>query len=126
MRILRNGWPVDPGTMRFVVLLFLFLAFACSQPPADETDISYSEIWFACETRFECVVVYDSFCNSVAVNSKYTLIYQDWSRQEVTREGERMVCSAPGVFAGGAGCRNGRCVYPFGLEDYVENPKSEK
>ncbi len=111
--------------MRFVVLLCIFLTFGCSRPPAYETDIEYSETWFACKARFECVVVYDSFCKSVAVNSKYTLVYQDWSRQEVTREGERAVCSVPDLFAGGAGCRKGRCVYPFGLEDYVEDPKSD-
>ena len=112
--------------MRFVVLLCIFLTFGCSGPPAYETDIEYSETWFACKARFECVVVYDSFCKSVAVNSKYTLVYQDWSRQEVTREGERAVCSVPDLFAGGAGCRKGRCVYPFGLEDYVEDPKSDE
>ena len=112
--------------MRFLVKLFVFLAVGCSQPSSYETDIEYSETWFACEARFECVVVYDSFCKSVAVNSKYTLIYQDWARQEVTREGERAVCSGANVFAGGAGCRKGRCVYPFGLEDYVEDPESEK
>ena len=111
--------------MRFVAKLCVFLAVGCSQPPPYETDIEFSESWFTCEARFECVVVYDAFCKTVAVNSKHTLVYQDWSRQEVTREGERAVCSAPNLFAGGAGCRKGRCVYPFGLEDYVEDPNKE-
>ncbi len=112
--------------MRFIVLLCVLLAVGCSQPPAYGTDIEYSETWFACEARFECVVVYDSFCRSVAVNSKYTLIYQDWSRQEITREGDRVVCAGPYLLSGGAGCRKGRCTYPFGLEDYVDDPKSDK
>ncbi len=111
--------------MRFVAKLCVFLAIGCSQPPLYETDIEFSEIWFTCEARFECVVVHDAFCNTVAVNSNYTLVYQDWSQQEVTREGERAVCSDPKLFAGGAGCRKGRCVYPFGLEDYVEDPDKE-
>lgn len=112
--------------MRIVVVFFALLAIGCSQPPPYETEIRYSESWFACEARFECVAVYDAFCKFVAVNSKYTLVYQDWSRQEVTREGESAVCPRPGMLPGGAGCRKGRCVYPFGLEDYVEDPKSEE
>ena len=110
---------------RFVAKLCVFLAISCSQPPPHETDIEFSESWFTCEARFECVVVNDAFCKTVAVNSKHTLVYQDWSRQEVTRHGERAVCSNPKVFAGGAGCRKGRCVYPFGLEDYVDDPNKE-
>ena len=41
------------------------------------------------------------------------------------RQGERAVCPPPGFRVGGAGCRKGRCVYPFGLEDYGEDPKSD-
>lgn len=107
------------------IALCAFFAVACSQPPAYDTDIRYSETWFACEARFECVTVYDSFCNIVAVNSKHTLVYQDWARQEVMRAGDRVVCSRPGLFVLSAGCRKGRCVYPFGLEDYGEDPKSD-
>lgn len=120
--------PVIQGlTIRFTgfIAFCAFFAAACSQPPAYDTDIQYSESWFACEARFECVTVYDSFCNIVAVNSKHTLVYQDWARQEVMREGDRVVCSRPGLFVQGAGCRKGRCVYPFGLEDYGEDPKSD-
>jgi hypothetical protein len=112
--------------MRLVSALWVFLAVGCAQSPTYETDIEYSKSWFTCESRFECVVVIDSFCNNVAVNSKYTLIYQDWTRQEVTREGERAVCPDPRIMAGGAGCRKGHCVYPFGLEDYVEDPKPQE
>ncbi len=118
--------PISLITMRFVIAFFAFLAVGCAEPPRHETDIRYSETWFACDARFECVAVYDSFCKVVAVNSKYTLVYQDWSRQEVMREGERVVCSDPGLFSAGAGCRKGRCVYPFGLEDYGEDPKSDE
>ena len=112
--------------MRFVITLSAVLAVGCSQPPLYEPEIRYSESWFACEARFECVTVYDSFCQVVAVNSKHTLVYQDWSRQEVIREGARAVCSHPGFLAGGAGCRKGRCVYPYGLEDYAGDPKSDE
>ncbi len=70
---------------RFVAKLCVFLAISCSQPPPHETDIEFSESWFTCEARFECVVVNDAFCKTVAVNSKHTLVYQDWSQQEVTR-----------------------------------------
>ena len=111
--------------MRFVVTLWVFLAVGCSQSPLYETDIEYSQSWFDCETRFECVVVYDAFCKIVAVNSKYSLVYQDWSRQEVTRVGERVVCLDPELFSGGAGCRKSRCVYPFGLEDYADDPNEQ-
>jgi hypothetical protein len=109
--------------MRLLASICFLLGLGCSQPEPYETDIEYSESWFSCETRFECVVVYDAFCKNVAVNRKFTLIYQDWSHQQVTREGIRSVCADSDIFVAGAGCRNGRCVYPFGLEDYVENPK---
>jgi hypothetical protein len=102
------------------------LTFGCSQPPVHEAEIEYSDSWFACDSRFQCVTVYDSFCRLIAVNSKYTRVYQDWSRQEVTREGESAVCFPQGMFVEGAGCRKGRCVYPFGLEDYGDDPKSDK
>ncbi|MFQ6006809.1 MAG: hypothetical protein ACE5OQ_15060, partial [Woeseia sp.] len=85
-------------------------------------EIEYSQTWFDCEAHYECIVVYDAFCKNVAVNSRYSLVYQDWSQWEVTRVRERVVCPGPRVFAGGAGCRNGRCIYPFGLEDYFIEP----
>lgn len=118
---------IQRRTNRFTGFLafWAFFATACSQPPAYDTDIGYSESWFACEARFDCVTVYDSFCKIVAVNSKHTLVYQDWARQEVMREGDRVVCARPGLFVQSAGCRKGRCVYPFGLEDYGEDPKSD-
>lgn len=113
-------------TKRVVVVLLSMVTVACTQPTAYETDIAYSDSWFACEARFECVAVYDAFCKFVGVNKKYTLIYQDWSYQEVRSEGESAVCPSPMMHTEGAGCRKGRCVYPFGLEDYVEDPKSEE
>lgn len=111
--------------MRCIIKLWALLAAGCSLPAPHAPDIEYSASWFDCKSHFECVVVYDAFCKVVAVNSRYSLVYQDWSQREVSRAGERIVCPRPGVFAGGAGCRNGRCVYPFGLEDYIDRPIEE-
>lgn len=111
--------------MRLAITLCALVSIGCTQPEIDDAGIEYSESWFACAARFDCVVVFDAFCKHVAVNSKYTLIYQDWTRQQVRREGMRVVCSDPVTFAGGAGCRKGRCVYPFGLEDYIGGPKDQ-
>lgn len=112
--------------MRCAIKLCVLLTIGCTQPAPYGPAIEYSESWFACDSRFECVVVNDAFCKNVAVNSKYTIVYQDWARQQVMREGIGAVCADPGIFAGGAGCRKGRCVYPFGLEDYMGDPKDNE
>lgn len=91
---------------------------ACAQAPVNDEDILYSSGWFACKSRFNCVVVYDSFCNLTAVNSRYSIVYQDWSRQEVIRLEERTVCPRPDRLNEVGGCVQGRCVYPFNLRDF--------
>jgi hypothetical protein len=64
------------------------------------------------------VVVQDSFCKLTAVNASSSIIYQDWSRQEVIRREERIVCPRPEALNAVAGCVKGRCVYPFTRGDF--------
>lgn len=92
----------------------LLLAACGSTPPEDQEDIIYSSEWFGCLGRFECVVVQDSYCREVAVNRRYSIIFQDWSRQQVDREGERIVCPRDeGLAAPIAACTQGRCSSSF-------------
>lgn len=95
--------------------LFLLCAMvsACASVAGPEEEITYSDAWFACKSRFSCVVVQDSFCRTTAVNAKFAIVYQDWSRQEVVRQGERSVCPRPEELNSVAGCVRGRCTYPF-------------
>lgn len=85
----------------------------CTTLPAEEEEIAYSSSWFSCKNRFNCVVVYDAFCKFTAVNARSAIVYQDWSLQEVIRQGERAVCPGPQTYNEVAGCTAGRCVYPF-------------
>ena len=94
------------------VLAALGLA-GCATSTHEEEEIAYSSSWFACKNRFSCVVVYDAFCKFTAVNARSAVVYQDWSLQEVIRQGERAVCPRPESFSEVARCVEGRCVYPF-------------
>lgn len=92
---------------------FLLLSGCAGVEPLEQEEIAYSSAWFACKNRFSCVVVYDAFCKLTAVNTRSSIVYQDWSRQEVIRQGERTVCPRPERLNEIAGCVRGRCVYPF-------------
>lgn len=94
-------------------LLLWVMASGCASVAGPEEEITYSDAWFACKSRFSCVVVQDSFCRTKAVNAKFAIVYQDWSRQEVIRQGERNVCPRPQELNTVAGCVRGRCTYPF-------------
>lgn len=96
---------------------------ACATPQVAEEEIAYSSSWFSCKTRFNCVVVYDAFCKFTAVNARSAIIYQDWSLQEVIRQGERGVCPGPDSYSEVAGCADGRCVYPFRFGGDAENER---
>lgn len=96
-----------------MLLLTIVLATGCVTTSGPEEEITYSDAWFACQSRFSCVVVQDAFCRSTAVNAKSAIVYQDWSRQEAIRQGERGVCPRPEELNSVAGCVRGRCAYPF-------------
>ena len=91
---------------------------SCGTLVESEEEITYSSEWFACKSRFSCVVVQDAFCRLTAVNSRSAIVYQDWSRQEVTRQEERIVCPRPDELNAVAGCVRGRCTYPFSRGDF--------
>lgn len=97
--------------------LFVLLLGGCAELPVEEQEeIVFSDSWFACDSRFQCIVVQDSFCNLTAVNRRYTIVYQDWSRQQVNKVGERLPCQRldPSLPAPAARCSSGRCAYPLG------------
>ena len=111
--------------MRTSLILLFLLTFGCSQTIPIEGPKQFSESWFRCEGRFECVVVYDAFCKKKAINSAYALAYQDWAYREVHRLGEGKVCPDPDLLNDAAGCRANQCVFPFGWEDYPKDPKAK-
>ncbi len=97
--------------------LFATLLGGCAETPvADNEEITFSDSWFSCDSRFQCIVVQDSYCNLAAVNRAYTIIYQDWSRQQADQAGVRVPCQRldPNLPAPVARCSSGRCVYPLG------------
>lgn len=106
-----------------VLIVFAFLcATGCAATTVnDDEEIAYSPSWFSCKSRFNCVVVYDAFCQLKAVNRRYSLVYQDWSLQEVIRQEERIVCPRPDRLNEVAGCVKGHCVYPFNLGDFSKD-----
>lgn len=107
-------WSVKQGAL---VCLLGILGSGCASVAGPEEEITYASEWFTCKSRFSCVVVQDAFCKQTAVNAKSAIVYQDWSRQEVTRQGERSVCPRPEEFNPVAACIRGRCAYPFSRAD---------
>lgn len=93
------------------LILAISMLPACGSFSEEQEEIIYSSEWFACSGRFQCVVVQDSYCREVAVNRRYSIILQDWSRQQVELEGERVVCPRDEGFAAPiAVCSQGRCT----------------
>jgi len=115
---------VTPNRAQLLLSLACLLMHGCTQPEPAISPTHASEEWFSCTGRFDCVVVYDAFCRKAAVNSDYVLVYQDWTRREVLRVGEATVCPNPEPINEAAGCRANRCVYPFGWEDFPQDPAS--
>ena len=110
-----TGFDVAPA-FAAALTLALVLAGCADVPVADEEEIAWSDSWFSCDSRFQCIVVQDGFCNLVAVNRRSAIVYQDWSRQQVVRVGERVPCQRmdPNLPAPVARCASGKCVYPIG------------
>lgn len=85
----------------------------CAAGADEKEPLAWSPQWFQCDGRFECVAVYDAFCKYTAVNSTYSLQYQDWARQQVRAVGELRPCELPGEQRPlAAYCRSKRCEYP--------------
>lgn len=85
----------------------------CSTQPVPDEPITFSQEWFQCDSRFDCVAVFDDYCKYTGVNARYSLVYQDWVRQQVTKSGELRPCQRDrdeNVLT--AYCRNQRCEYP--------------
>ena len=97
------------------VVAIIVVSGGCAQTTVSDEAIVYSPDWFACKSRFQCVVVQDSYCNSVAVNTRSAIIYQDWSRQQVELAGERVACMQPDMQSPIPACRQGRCVWPLSI-----------
>lgn len=89
------------------------LLAGCAAQDAPEEPINWSAEWFQCESRFDCIAVFDDYCKYSAVNVRYSLVYQDWVRQQVDKSGERRPCLRDrDADALTAYCRNQRCEYP--------------
>ncbi|MDZ7644691.1 MAG: alpha/beta fold hydrolase [Woeseiaceae bacterium] len=95
------------------MLLVSGLPAGCATSPDPAEPIEYSSSWFRCDSRFDCIAVYDAYCKYTAVNSRHALIYQDWARQEVTRVDELRPCPPSREdFPLAAACRAQTCEYP--------------
>lgn len=92
----------------------LLMAGCATNDVADEP-ITWAAEWFQCKSSFECIAVLDAYCKYTAVNSRYSLVYQDWARQQVASVDEIMPCARGAdddVLPQAAICRNGTCVQP--------------
>jgi hypothetical protein len=100
-----------PGIL---LCLAAIVASGCATNDVPEEPIEWSADWFRCDSRFECIAVLDAYCKYTAVNSGYSLVYQDWARQQVERVGERIPCEASGSDEKhlAAVCRSNRCEHP--------------
>ena len=105
----------------FVALLFS--AAGCATSPGTAEEIVYSPDWFRCSSRFQCVVVYDAYCNQTAVNRRFAIPYQDWALQEVERADERLPCPRPDFLNPVAACIAGRCTYPIPIGSRNDEPE---
>ncbi len=75
--------------------------------------IEYSDDWFRCDSRLDCIAVYDAYCKYTAVNADYSLVYQDWARQRLEALGELLPCEPVAEDRPlAAYCRRSRCEYP--------------
>ncbi|MBT8084075.1 MAG: hypothetical protein KJO19_06435 [Woeseia sp.] len=79
-----------------LTLVAALLCAGCAATEEPVEDIEWSSQWFQCESRFDCVAVYDAYCKYTGVNTRYLTIYQDWARQQVERSGELMPCEPVG------------------------------
>ena len=98
--------------MNRLPVLAVLLA-GCAVPSVPGEPIEWSADWFRCDGRFDCIAVYDAFCQYTAVNANHSLVYQDWALQQVTALDERVFCEpveADRPLA--AYCRSKRCEYP--------------
>lgn len=76
-------------------LVVLFCS-GCATDSEPVEPIEWSAEWFQCDSRFDCVAVYDSFCKYTGVNTRYQLVYQDWSRQQAMMNDELIPCEPVG------------------------------
>lgn len=99
---------------RILPLAAIFLLVAgCAAGPEEAEPIEWSPTWFQCDGSFECIAVYDAYCKYSAVNARYALVYQDWTRQRLVALGELQPCDAAAEQQPlAAYCRSKRCAYP--------------
>lgn len=103
------------GISRLTLALLVtgLLSVGCASAPSETEALAYSDEWFGCSSRFQCVVVQDAWCRSVAVNRRFALTYQDFALQQVKIAGERRPCGAPDEITPVAACIEARCTYPI-------------
>ena len=77
-------------------LTLLLIGGGCATDMEPAEPIEWSAEWFRCDSRFDCVAVYDSFCKYTGVNTSYQLVYQDWSRQQAMNNDELVPCEPVG------------------------------
>jgi hypothetical protein len=103
--------PVFSIVRRSAALTATILALAaCAAPPAPGEPVVWSPEWFQCEGRFQCIVVYDAFCNFTPVNARHARSYEEWAHQEVRRVNEQVPCPPAGELPPPVPyCRKGQC-----------------
>lgn len=95
--------------------LTALLAAGCASHTAPAEPIVWSAEWFQCDSRFDCIAVQDAYCKHTAVNMNYSLVYQDWARQQVESIGELAPCdrdSEQDRMPIPAVCHNNTCQHP--------------
>jgi hypothetical protein len=98
------------GTVSLPALAAAALLAACTGMQVPDEPVSWSPEWFQCESRFECIVVYDAYCKFTPVNAEHARMYEQWAHQEVRRHDEQIPCPpANEIPAPVPLCRRGEC-----------------
>ncbi|MEQ8205671.1 MAG: hypothetical protein RIA65_05810 [Woeseia sp.] len=101
------------------LLAMALLSAGCASQTTPDEPIVWSAQWFQCDSRFECIAVQDAYCKHTAVNANYSLVYQDWARQQVESIGEIAPCdrdSEQDRMPIPAVCHNNTCEHPGHIE----------
>lgn len=102
---------MKPWERPCTALLTAMLSLAsCAAPPEPEEPIVWTDEWFECEGRFQCIIVYDAWCNFTAVNAEHARTYEFWATQEARRHDEKIPCPPAGSQPAPLPvCREGKC-----------------
>ena len=91
------------------LLLLLCSIVACAGSSKETLKLTRNPNWFACDKKFECMIVVDDSCRVIAVNRKSATSYLEWSRS-LAGTSDIIPCRETGFKQRTASCSKGKCV----------------